>query len=75
MKFAQNRLYIEAYDKCPNCGLLLYEEPSGGVNGAVTFEGKLFCSQWCVDWTVDRRRRRAEEAAGPASPSPGPALR
>lgn len=69
MRFAQNRLYVEAYNKCPNCGLLLYEEPSGGVAGAVPFEGKLYCSQWCVDWEIDRRRRTKEAPA----PAPAPA--
>ncbi len=26
MRFAKNRLYIESYTKCPNCGILIYEE-------------------------------------------------
>ena len=26
MKFAPNRLYIEEYVKCANCGVLIYEE-------------------------------------------------
>lgn len=64
MKFAQNRLYIESYNKCPNCGLLLYEQPGGGVSGAVTSAGKLYCSQWCVDWEAERRQRRKAEAEG-----------
>ncbi len=34
MKFAPNRLYIESYDKCPNCGLLLYEHHAGAVQKA-----------------------------------------
>jgi hypothetical protein len=61
MKFAPNRLYIEAYNKCPNCGLLLYEKPAGGVADAVLSQGKLYCSQWCVDWEADRRARRQAE--------------
>ncbi len=63
MKFAQNRLYIESYNKCPNCGLLLYEEPAGGVSQAVSHGGKLYCSQWCIDWEADRAKRRQAEAA------------
>jgi hypothetical protein len=57
MKFAQNRLYIESYDKCPNCGLLLYESHTGTVLKA----GARYCSQWCVEWEADRNRRRAAE--------------
>lgn len=62
MKFAHNRLYIESYNKCPNCGLLLYEKPAGGLSGTVLFNGKLYCSQWCVDWQVERTGRRQAEA-------------
>ena len=28
MRFAPNRMYVEAYHKCGNCGLLLYEKPA-----------------------------------------------
>jgi hypothetical protein len=59
MKFAPNRLYIESYNKCPNCGLLLYETATGTVVSA----GKLYCSQWCIDWEAERLERRAAEAA------------
>ncbi len=61
MKFAQNRLYIESYNKCPNCGLLLYEKPSGAAPGTVVSGGKTYCSQWCVDWEQERRQRRQSE--------------
>jgi hypothetical protein len=57
MKFAHNRLYIESYDKCPNCGLLLYEQLAGTVQKA----GIRYCSQWCIDWEADRNQRRAAE--------------
>lgn len=62
MKFAQNRLYIESYNKCPNCGLLLYEKPAGEVSGTVLCHDKLYCSQWCVDWQVERTARRQADA-------------
>lgn len=63
MKFAQNRLYIESYDKCPNCGLLLYEKPANEVDTSVVHDGRKYCSQWCVDWEADRARRRAAAPA------------
>ena len=62
MKFAQNRLYIESYNKCPNCGLLLYEKPSGAAPDTVVSGGKTYCSQWCIDWERERRQRRQSEA-------------
>ena len=62
MKFAQNRLYIESYNKCPNCGLLLYEKPSGTADPTtVVSGGRIYCSQWCVEWEEDRRERRRAE--------------
>ncbi|CEJ12573.1 hypothetical protein BN1110_02872 [bacterium YEK0313] len=62
MKFAPSKLFIESYDKCPNCGLLIYEKPAFATNDPVIADGKTFCSQWCVDWDRDRAdRRRAKE--------------
>ncbi len=58
MKFAPNRMYIEAYNKCPNCGILLYEKPANATSDTVQFNGKTYCSQWCVDWEADRAARR-----------------
>ena len=67
MKFAPNRLYIVSYNKCPNCGLLLYEKPGGGVPGAVQSAGKLYCSQWCIDWEAERHARRQENGERPSN--------
>jgi hypothetical protein len=63
MKFAPNRMYIEKYNKCPNCGLLLYEKPESGAPETVVHDGKTYCSAWCVDWEDDRKKRRATEIA------------
>jgi hypothetical protein len=63
MKFAQNKLYIESYDKCPNCGLLLYEKPANVEDTAVLHDGRKYCSQWCVDWERERAARRSRPAA------------
>lgn len=62
MKFAQNRMYIESYNKCPNCGILLYEKPQSATSAPVISEGKTYCSTWCVEWEADRAKRRAAEA-------------
>ncbi len=61
MKFAPNRLYIESYDKCPNCGVLLYERTVSG-GGTVVSEGKIYCSDWCLEWQRDRIKRRQTES-------------
>lgn len=58
MKFAQNRLYIESYSKCPNCGILLYEKPANASPDTVTSAGRTYCSAWCVQWEADRTSRR-----------------
>jgi hypothetical protein len=66
MKFAQNRMYIERYDKCPNCGLLLYEKPANSSADAadiVVKSGKTYCSAWCVKWEEERNKRRQAEAS------------
>ncbi len=58
MRFSANRLYVESYEKCPNCGILLYDTPDAS-KGRVTMGGKTYCSQWCVTWEADRKTRRA----------------
>lgn len=67
MKFAANRLYIERYSKCPNCGVLLYETSINPATGSVTVDGKTYCSDWCVRWEADRTRRLAADTAGSGS--------
>lgn len=69
MKFAQNRMYIESYNKCPNCGLLLYEEPASGDTARVSHDNKTYCSQWCVDFEADRATRR-QRGVAPAAVQP-----
>jgi len=63
MKFAQNRMYIESYNKCPNCGLLIYERPVNSGASAVVHAGKTYCSAWCVEWEAERNKRRQAEAS------------
>jgi hypothetical protein len=62
MKFAPNRMYIERYNKCPNCGILLYEKPANSGSETVMSNGKIYCSEWCVKWEEDRKARYAAEA-------------
>jgi len=64
MKFAQNRMYIESYNKCQNCGLLLYEKPANSDSDVIIVAGKSYCSAWCVNWENERNTR---EGAGTAS--------
>lgn len=47
MKFSANRLYVEQYLKCDNCGGLLYEDQPRITDAE---PGRTFCSDWCVDW-------------------------
>ena len=66
MKFAQNRMYIVSYNKCQNCGLLLYEKPANsGADDVVVVAGKSYCSAWCVKWEDERNRRERLGAATP----------
>ena len=65
MKFAPNRLYIEEYVKCANCGVLIYEDRSTKKLSTVNSGGKLYCSQWCLDWD------RARDGSKPAATTPG----
>ena len=64
MRFAKNRLYIESYTKCPNCGILIYEDSAQNMEGTQLIDGNLYCSSWCVDWEKDREARiQAKSAA------------
>ena len=63
MKFSQNGLYIERYNKCCNCGVLIYENSAKDKQQEVELDGKKYCSQWCVDWKAQRDARRAEKKA------------
>src|SRR5262245_28753843 len=54
MHFSDNRLFIERYVKCANCGVLLYDH---GVTGAADGGQGVFCSDWCGTWKL---RRTAE---------------
>jgi hypothetical protein len=55
MRFSDNGYYIEAYIKCDNCGVLLYDQGNGfGLKGEVAGEAKLFCSDWCQQWASAR---------------------
>jgi hypothetical protein len=65
MRFAKNRLYIESYTKCPNCGILIYEDSTQNMEGTRLIDGSLYCSSWCVDWQRDRTARQAENAVQP----------
>lgn len=60
MKFSANKLYIEQYLKCGNCGILLYE---GEPRIADAAAGKTFCSDWCVDWYREQTLPRFGKAA------------
>lgn len=57
MKFAKNRLYIESYTKCPNCGVLIYEDPKQNAMATRLVDGKTYCSAWCVEWESARTSR------------------
>lgn len=51
MRFSDTKFYIEAYIKCDNCGVLIYDE---GRSETVGDETMIFCSAWCAEW---KRRR------------------
>ena len=63
MRFAKNRLYIESYTKCPNCGILIYEDSTQSMEGTELIDGKLYCSSWCVNWQRDRAARSQAKSA------------
>ena len=54
MRFADRRYYVERYVKCDCCGVLIYD--AGIVADVSDGSSRLFCSDWCRDWTalVDR---------------------
>ncbi len=60
MKFAPNKLYIEQYTKCANCGMLIYDRERAQ---SIDMNGRLFCSAWCVDWYEKRERRLQQTPA------------
>ena len=62
MKFSQNRLYIESYTKCANCGNLIYADSEADRARLVIHDKQSYCSQRCLDWKIDRDRRRAFQA-------------
>ena len=51
MKFSANGYYVERYNKCANCGMLVYGE---GLRGERHGKPALFCSDWCIEWTARR---------------------
>lgn len=52
MRFAHKRYYIEQYIKCDCCGVLVYD--AGIEAAAPDGTARLFCSNWCRDWTALR---------------------
>ena len=63
MRFAKNKLYIESYTKCPNCGILIFEDSKPNMEQTILMDGKLYCSSWCVNWERDRVARSQAESA------------
>ncbi|MFB2549989.1 hypothetical protein [Ensifer soli] len=59
MKFSLNGLYIESYTKCANCGVLIYENSEEDSRRKTLHEGRIYCSQECVDWKIARDARHA----------------
>mgnify|MGYP001159211618 CR=1 FL=1 len=66
MRMSENGFYVEKYNKCACCGLLVYGE---GVRTGPGPKG-LFCSPWCVEWT----ERRAKGEDDPVMPIVQPKL-
>jgi len=66
MKFAPNRMYVEAYHKCANCGLLLYEKPAQAGPTMLVRNGAIYCSEWCISWEAERTERLRAEAVSAA---------
>jgi 5-oxoprolinase (ATP-hydrolysing)/N-methylhydantoinase B len=52
MRFSNNGYYIEKYVKCANCGVLVY---GPGTRVAEDKEDRVFCSDWCVEWSALRK--------------------
>ena len=63
MRFSKNKLYVEAYIKCTNCGILIFENAKKDAAQHRLENGKVYCSSWCIDWEAEREARRAAEAA------------
>ena len=55
MRFAEGGLYIERYEKCANCGILLYEDDPREPGAS---DREQFCSKWCRDWATNRATRQ-----------------
>jgi N-methylhydantoinase B len=53
MKFSENRYYLEAYIKCDNCGVLLYDSDSDKI---IQVDKHRFCSNWCLQWHDSRKQ-------------------
>ncbi len=56
MRFSDTKFYVEAYVKCTNCGVLIYDD---GIETSVGDEPMIFCSAWCCEWK--RRRHDGNE--------------
>jgi hypothetical protein len=67
MKFAPNHLYVEEYIKCANCGVLIYEERGGKKPETISKDGRIYCSQWCVDWAHQRETGKPMSQASSTS--------
>jgi hypothetical protein len=59
MRFSENGYYIEAYVKCDNCGVLIYDD--GLTSESELQRDLIFCTPWCIEW-------HAQAAAGIAQP-------
>jgi hypothetical protein len=68
MRFSPNRLYIEEYVKCANCGVLIYEEQGAKKLQTITKDGKVYCSHWCLDWEQARETGKPAAVARAHSP-------
>ena len=63
MRFSKNKLYIEAYIKCANCGILIFEDPKQDAPQQRSENGRIYCSPWCIEWETEREARRVADAA------------
>ena len=65
MRFAEGGLYVEAYVKCANCGVLVYDSDQGQERPRQD-AGAVYCGAWCRDWAARRaaRRRDAPDPSG-----------
>ena len=71
MRFAPNNLYIEEYVKCANCGVLIYEKRGAKAPDknpeTITKVGKIYCSQWCLNWEEARATKEAKKVSAAGS--------